>query len=328
MKLLALLPLAVLAADVVVASVVPARHHRLARRLSRKKRCLSRPQNSIANVSHSSATSPQVTYPTSTTPPPAQQQPTTTTTTADQAPPTTSSPPTYNPPPQPQTGVINVASTCGDIGATSDPTKTSGPNGSIYWLNCGIQGGGWNPPQFSVNQVIAKDLGDVLNRPGNPYDACRQHLDAFYKAANQYNVPAILLAAIAMQESSCNANTIGANGEQGLMQITPDKCPGGYASDGCREPYTNIDIGARFGSHEGEGSHGGFGRCGPRVTSGPGPDLERGDRRVTTAALSTRSYFSCSSISCSSYPCQPLVAAHIPLSLPSVFHHVPAHGLR
>ena len=27
----------------------------------------------------------------------------------------------------------------------------------------------------------------------------------------------------------------------------------------------------------------GFARCGPRVTSGPGPDLERGDRRVTTA---------------------------------------------
>jgi len=94
--------------------------------------------------------------------------------------------------------------------------------------------------------VISKDLGNVLSQPGNPYDACRPHLDAFYRSASQYNVPAILLAAIAMQESSCNPNVIGGNGEQGLMQITPDKCPGGYASDGCRDPWTNIDIGARY----------------------------------------------------------------------------------
>jgi hypothetical protein len=119
MKLLALLPLAALAADVVVASTVPARHHRLARAFNRKKRCLARPQNASSSA-HSSATSPQVTYPTSTPPPAQEQPPTTTTTTTDKAPPASSPPPTYNPPAQHQSGTINVASTCGDIGATCE----------------------------------------------------------------------------------------------------------------------------------------------------------------------------------------------------------------
>jgi hypothetical protein len=35
-----------------------------------------------------------------------------------------------------------------------------------------------------------------------------------------------MLASFAMQESSCNPNTVGGAGEQGLMQITPDKCKG------------------------------------------------------------------------------------------------------
>jgi len=29
-----------------------------------------------------------------------------------------------------------------------------------------------------------------------------------------------------MQESSCNSQAVGGAGEQGLMQITPDKCKG------------------------------------------------------------------------------------------------------
>lgn len=94
--------------------------------------------------------------------------------------------------------------------------------------------------------MISQDLNDVLSRPGNPYEACRPHIDAFYKSAKQYGVPAILIAAIAMQESSCDASTIGHNSEQGLMQITSEKCPGGYVSDACMEPWTNIDIGTHY----------------------------------------------------------------------------------
>ena len=43
---------------------------------------------------------------------------------------------------------------------------------------------------------------------------------------SRWLVPSILLASIAMQESTCNPNTVGGAGEQGLMQITPDKCHG------------------------------------------------------------------------------------------------------
>jgi membrane-bound lytic murein transglycosylase MltF len=35
----------------------------------------------------------------------------------------------------------------------------------------------------------------------------------------------MLLASIAMEESGCNKDTIGGAGEQGIMQITKDKCP-------------------------------------------------------------------------------------------------------
>ena len=40
-----------------------------------------------------------------------------------------------------------------------------------------------------------------------------------------YAVPAIMLASIAMEESTCNADNVGGAGEQGIMQITADKCP-------------------------------------------------------------------------------------------------------
>jgi Transglycosylase SLT domain len=39
-------------------------------------------------------------------------------------------------------------------------------------------------------------------------------------------VPPIILASFAMQESTCNPSAVGGAGEQGLMQITPDKCKG------------------------------------------------------------------------------------------------------
>ena len=130
--------------------------------------------------------------------------------------------------------------------STADSTTTSGPNGSIYWLNCGIQDGGWRPPSFTVDDVIAQDLETALSQPGNPFGPCQPYLEAFKQASSTHHVPAILLASIAMQESTCNPSVIGANGEQGLMQITPDKCDGGYASDGCRDPYFNINAGAKY----------------------------------------------------------------------------------
>ena len=46
-----------------------------------------------------------------------------------------------------------------------------------------------------------------------------------------------MLAAFAMQESTCNADTVGANGEQGLMQLTADKC-GGAPGGNCKDPVS------------------------------------------------------------------------------------------
>jgi soluble lytic murein transglycosylase-like protein len=54
-----------------------------------------------------------------------------------------------------------------------------------------------------------------------------------------------MLAATAMEESSCNANAVGEGGEQGIMQISKDKCTGAPAGN-CREAAFNIMTGAKF----------------------------------------------------------------------------------
>ena len=113
-------------------------------------------------------------------------------------------------------------------------TAVSGPNGNIDWLNCGVTGAGWNPPFVRVTDVISVSLTDALKDPNSPFTACNPYLSTFEKYAQQYSVPSIMLASFAMQESSCNPQTIGGAGEQGLMQITPDKCggaPGGNCLD-------------------------------------------------------------------------------------------------
>lgn len=143
------------------------------------------------------------------------------------------------------TGVINVKSNCGNIGATKKVTAVSGPNGNIDWLNCGINNGGWNPPFVTVNDVIAKSLSDAVKTSGSPFGACSSYTWMFEKYGAEHNIPAIMLAAFAMEESSCNAGTVGGAGEQGLMQLTQDKC-GGAPGGNCRDPEFNIRKGAEF----------------------------------------------------------------------------------
>lgn len=72
---------------------------------------------------------------------------------------------------------------------------------------------------------------------GNPFGPCREHLNAFNTMSGETGIPAVLLASIAMQESTCRAYVTGPNGEIGLMQITPDKC-GGVGD--CFEPYVSF----------------------------------------------------------------------------------------
>ncbi|KIP04207.1 glycoside hydrolase family 23 protein [Phlebiopsis gigantea 11061_1 CR5-6] len=139
----------------------------------------------------------------------------------------------------------STAGNCGASGATEKLTATTGPNGSEDWFNCGIESGGWTPPPFTVNEVITKDLAAAVAEKNSPFSNCAAFIDDFYAAQSKHGIPAIFFASIAMQESSCDPNEVGGAGEQGLMQITKDKC-GGAPGGNCKEPSFNIDVGAGF----------------------------------------------------------------------------------
>ncbi|KAJ7647090.1 glycoside hydrolase family 23 protein [Roridomyces roridus] len=137
-------------------------------------------------------------------------------------------------------------SRCGPNGATKSITKTTGPNGSLDWLNCGITtSNGWNPPPLKVSDIVYVPLSTAVKQSGTPFAACSKYVPLFDQYGEQFGIPGILLAAFAMQESSCNPATVGGGGEQGLMQITKEKCAGAPGGN-CKEPNFNIKTGAAF----------------------------------------------------------------------------------
>jgi len=153
-------------------------------------------------------------------------------------------------------GVIQLVDpVCGASGATTAITATDGPNGKLDWLNCGVDGSGWKPPKVTVGNVIAMDLNTALQNPKSPFKACSQFIDLFYKYAGEFNVPPILVASIAMQESTCDPHTVGGGGEQGLMQITKDKC-GGAPGGNCQDPDFNVRTGVKYFAGVLEGNNG------------------------------------------------------------------------
>ncbi|KAJ7496009.1 lysozyme-like protein [Mycena galericulata] len=154
-------------------------------------------------------------------------------------------------------GLINVqVSRCGPNGATKSITKTTGPNGDIDWLNCGLtSSGGWNPPYLDVNDIISVPLSTAVKASGTPFSACSAFVSLFDQYGSEYGVPGILLASFAMQESSCNPGTVGGAGEQGLMQLTVDKC-GGAPGGNCKDPAFNIMTGAAYFSDTLKGNNG------------------------------------------------------------------------
>ncbi|KAF8628914.1 hypothetical protein AX15_003692 [Amanita polypyramis BW_CC] len=143
--------------------------------------------------------------------------------------------------------LIDVGSTsqCGPTGATAQTETTSGPNGHIQWLNCGIDTNGWNPPPVRVENLVTQDLRSALSDPNTPFKSCSTYIDLFEKYGREFKVPSILLASFAMQESSCNRNAVGGGGEQGIMQISKDKCGGAPGGD-CKNPEFNIRTAAKF----------------------------------------------------------------------------------
>lgn len=122
---------------------------------------------------------------------------------------------------------------CSYSSHAEESTATTGPNGSIEWLNCGVDDVGWNPPVVHVDDLKYVDLDTALQSGNSPFKACSTYVNLFKKHGKANGLPPILLAAFAMQESNCNPSAPTG----GLMQITSDKC--GEAPNGdCNEPVS------------------------------------------------------------------------------------------
>ncbi|GAA6012746.1 hypothetical protein JCM8202_003432 [Rhodotorula sphaerocarpa] len=140
--------------------------------------------------------------------------------------------------------------TCGSSGAVTESSNSAGPNGSEDWLNCGLSkdkpDSPWTPPKIALSQIKTVSLETALGKKNSVYAACKPFVSLFEKYAAAIQVPPIMLAAFAMQESSCDPKTMGdAGGAYGLMQITEDKC-GGAPGGNCRDPDFNIKTGAEY----------------------------------------------------------------------------------
>jgi hypothetical protein len=86
-----------------------------------------------------------------------------------------------------------------------------------------------------MQDIITQSLSSAVQSPSSPFKACSKYITLFETYGAQYGISPIILASFAMQESSCNPNTVGGAGEQGLMQITRDKC-GGAPGGNCKDP--------------------------------------------------------------------------------------------
>lgn len=107
-----------------------------------------------------------------------------------------------------------MVSTCGWCDSSD-----SAPNGSEDWLNCGINGSGWAPPMVTLSDLISVEL-----TASGPFAVCSDYFGQFNSYGGQYGIPPILLASIALQESTCNPSVTGGNGEAGLMQLASANC--------------------------------------------------------------------------------------------------------
>ncbi|GAA5822775.1 hypothetical protein JCM11251_004375 [Rhodosporidiobolus azoricus] len=146
-------------------------------------------------------------------------------------------------------GLFGVSDdTCGDSGAVEEPVEGGGPNGKQEWLNCGLSKenpeGKWTPPHIEVTQLKSVPLDEALKL--DIFSACKKFEQYFQAAGDEYDIPPILIVAIAMTESSCNPDAKGDNGDAwGLMQILSDKC-GDAPSGNCADPEFNIKKGTEY----------------------------------------------------------------------------------
>jgi hypothetical protein len=104
-----------------------------------------------------------------------------------------------------------LAGTNPDSQGACDPPQgganACGPNGSEEWLNTGLtDSNGWNPPFLDINDLVHISLEEYYAGVGAP---CQLYDDAFQASGSKYGVDPAILAFIAMQESSCDANAGG-----------------------------------------------------------------------------------------------------------------------
>lgn len=125
----------------------------------------------------------------------------------------------------------------------SSDANDNQPNGAQSFLNCGLTSGGWSPPKLNLDQL--KIISSTAAADSPVFAPCKPLLWAFQAAEKAHGIPATVLMSFAMQESTCNPSATGGNGEQGLMQITPDKC-GGAPNGNCKDPWFNVDTGAKY----------------------------------------------------------------------------------
>lgn len=143
-------------------------------------------------------------------------------------------------------GVINAVgkglfgmtfAACGSADATEEL-----PNGQQWFLNCGIDDGGWNPPDVKLSDLKVQDAETAVN---GAFSECKDYVWAFKQAGKTHGIPPTILMSFAMQESTCNPSVTGGNGEQGMMQITQDKC-GGAPGGNCKDVSFNVNKGAEY----------------------------------------------------------------------------------
>ncbi|RSH84341.1 uncharacterized protein EHS24_005861 [Apiotrichum porosum] len=137
--------------------------------------------------------------------------------------------------PNSNSGLLYTTGPCGDNQPDADH-----PNGQQWWFNCGIDDNGWNPPFLTFDQIKYQDLA-----ADGIYAPCAPYFDKFYAASGKYNIPPIMIAAIAMQESTCQPELTGGGGEAGMMQLLGSNCDGAPNGD-CYDVDFNIDRGVYY----------------------------------------------------------------------------------
>jgi hypothetical protein len=127
---------------------------------------------------------------------------------------------TSTPDTTPTKSLLSLSGPCGDANADAN-----NPNGQSWWLNCGLDNSGWNPPKITLDELVYVDLSS-LDLGNSIYAPCRDYVGYFNTYGAMHNLPPIMIAAIAMQESTCNPYAVGGGSEQGMMQLTGSNCDG------------------------------------------------------------------------------------------------------